>query len=120
MQWMVNAAGAITSIALVAGQGAWFVPDWRTILVVAYITVVPMSLGNLCWVTVVRLVPANVLGVTTILVPVVAMVAGAVVHDEPLGLLQLAAMSCCVGALGLVLLKPRAGAQPAPPVTSGR
>jgi len=98
----------ITSIALVAGQGAWFVPDWRTILVVAYITVVPMSLGNLCWVTVVRLVPANVLGVTTILVPVVAMLSGAVVHGEPLGMLQLAAMGCCVGALALVLLKPRA------------
>jgi drug/metabolite transporter (DMT)-like permease len=51
-----------------------------------------------------------VLGVTTILVPVVAMVSGALVHGEPLGPLQLAAMGCCVGALGLVLLKPRAGA----------
>ena len=108
----------ITSIALVEGRAAWFTPDWQTVLVVAYITVVPMSLGNLCWVTVVRLVPANVLGVTTILVPVVAMLSGALVHREPLGLAQLAAMGCCVAALGLALLKPRAGASAS--VTSGR
>jgi drug/metabolite transporter (DMT)-like permease len=66
-----------------------------------------MSLGNLCWMIVVRLVPANVLGVTTILVPVVAMLSGAFVHREPLGPLQFAAMACCVGGLSLVLLKPR-------------
>jgi len=103
----------ITAIALLTGSGEAFVPGWTTILVVAYITVVPMSLGNLCWTAVVRLVPANVLGVTTVLVPVVAMVSGAFVHGEPLGLLQLAAMACCVAALGLVLLKPRAGGRQA-------
>ena len=40
------------------------------------------------------------------MVPVVAMVAGALVHGEPLGLVQWAAMVCCVAALGLVMLKP--------------
>jgi drug/metabolite transporter (DMT)-like permease len=39
-------------------------------------------------------------------VPVVAMVSGAIIHGEPLGPVQWAAMICCVSALSLVLLKP--------------
>lgn len=106
--WQLLATAVpINFIALVAGDGHWFAPTWTTVLVVTYITLVPMSLGNLCWVVVVRLVPANVLGVTTILVPVVAMLSGALVHREPLGPLQFAAMACCAGGLSLVLLKPR-------------
>lgn len=106
--WQLLATAVpLTLIALVTGRGEWFMPSTTTVLVVAYITLVPMSLGNLCWMTVVRMVPANVLGVTTILVPVVAMMSGAFVHREPLGPLQFTAMACCVGGLSLVLLKPR-------------
>jgi len=36
----------------------------------------------------------------------VAMVSGALVHGEPLGLTQWAAMLCCGVSLALVLLKP--------------
>jgi len=39
-------------------------------------------------------------------VPMVAMVSGALVHGEPLGPLQWAAMACTVAALSLALLKP--------------
>jgi drug/metabolite transporter (DMT)-like permease len=106
--WQLLATAVpLTLIALVTGRGESSMPGTTTVLVVAYITIVPMSLGNLCWMIVVRLVPANVLGVTTILVPVVAMLSGAFVHREPLGPLQFAAMACCVGGLSLVLLKPR-------------
>jgi drug/metabolite transporter (DMT)-like permease len=42
-------------------------------------------------------------------VPVVAMLSGAIVHGEPLGPLQLAAMACCAGAVALALLFPGAG-----------
>ena len=41
------------------------------------------------------------------MVPVVAMVSGALMHGEPLGPLQLAAMVCCVASLSLALLKPK-------------
>ena len=34
------------------------------------------------------------------------MISGALVHGEPLGVLQWLAMLCCVGALSLVLLRP--------------
>jgi drug/metabolite transporter (DMT)-like permease len=39
-------------------------------------------------------------------VPVVAMVAGAIVHGEPLGPLQWTAMACCAAALSLALMRP--------------
>jgi drug/metabolite transporter (DMT)-like permease len=66
-----------------------------------------MCVGNVCWFEIVRLLPANVAGLSSIMVPMVAMVAGAVVHQEPLGAMQLAAMACCAGALSLTILKPR-------------
>jgi drug/metabolite transporter (DMT)-like permease len=63
------------------------------------------------WFSIVGLLPAHVAGLSTILVPVVAMVSGALVHGEPLGPVQLAAMACCGAALALALLFP----QPARP-----
>jgi drug/metabolite transporter (DMT)-like permease len=92
--------------ALVFGDHHWFVPSWSSILVIAYITLVPMSLGNVCWFAIVGILPTNVAGLASILVPVVAMVSGAIVHGEPLGPLQWLAMACCVGALSLALLRP--------------
>lgn len=40
------------------------------------------------------------------MVPVVGMVCAAIVHREPLGLIQLVAMVCCAAGLLLVLTKP--------------
>ena len=93
--------------ALAMGDHQWFMPSWQTIAVITYITLVPMCVGNVCWFEIVRLLPANVAGLSSIMVPMVAMVAGAVVHQEPLGAMQLAAMACCAGALSLTILKPR-------------
>jgi drug/metabolite transporter (DMT)-like permease len=52
------------------------------------------------------MLPTQVAALSSILVPVVAMVSGAIVHGEPLGPLQWAAMACCVGGLSLALMKP--------------
>jgi drug/metabolite transporter (DMT)-like permease len=90
----------------VLGDGQWFVPSWQSIVVIGYISLVPMSIGNVAWFSIVGMLPANVAGLSSILVPVVAMVSGALVHGEPLGPLQWAAMACCVGALALALVKP--------------
>ncbi len=108
--WQLLGAGVPLGIgALLLGDHQWFVPSWQSIAVIAYITLVPMCIGNVCWFAIVGLLPANVAGLGSILVPVVAMAAGALVHGEPLGPMQLAAMACCVGALSLALLKPRSG-----------
>ena len=101
--------------ALALGDHQWFVPSWQTILVIAYITLVPMSIGNVSWFAIVGLLPTNVAGLSSILVPVVAMISGAIVHGEPLGPLQWLAMACCVGALSLALLKPAGAARASTP-----
>lgn len=89
--------------ALVLGDHHWFIPSWQTIAVVSWITLVPMCIGNVCWFAIVGLLPANVAGLSSVLVPVVAMVSGAIVHAEPLGPLQLVSMALCVSGLVLAL-----------------
>jgi drug/metabolite transporter (DMT)-like permease len=49
-----------------------------------------------------------VAGLSSIMVPVVAMISGALVHGEPLGALQWIAIACCVASLSLTLIKPAA------------
>ncbi len=98
----------VTIGALILGDRDWFVPTWQSIAVIAWIALIPMCIGNVCWFAIVGLLPANVAGLSSVMVPVVAMVSGAIVHAEPLGPLQLLAMACSVAALSLVLLKPRA------------
>jgi drug/metabolite transporter (DMT)-like permease len=112
--WQLLITALPTTIgALAFGDGAWFVPSWSSILVIGYIALVPMCIGNLCWFSIVGILPANVAGLSSILVPVVAMISGALMHGEPLGPVQWLAMACCVGALSLVMLKPARPAMPA-------
>ncbi len=98
----------IVAGALIFADHRPFVPSWTTILVVAHLTIIPTALGTLVWFRIVRLLPANTASVSTIVVPVIAMSGGALVHAEPLGPWQLAALACCVAALALALLKPKA------------
>ncbi|MEO7150904.1 MAG: DMT family transporter [Burkholderiaceae bacterium] len=109
--WQLLFTGVPLSIgALVLGDHQWFMPSWSTIAMIGYITLVPMCVGNVCWFAIVGLLPASVAGLGSILVPVVAMLSGALVHGEPLGAMQLAAMACCAGSLSLALLRPRSPA----------
>jgi drug/metabolite transporter (DMT)-like permease len=96
----------VSGCALVLGEGAWSWPSPLVMLAIAYITIVPMGVGNVVWFAIVGLLPAHLAGLSTILVPVVAMVSGAIVHGEPLGLLQIVAMACFASALALALLLP--------------
>ena len=89
--------------AVVLGDGQWFVPSWQSIAVIAWITVIPMCIGNVCWNAIVYLLPANIAGLSSVMVPVVAMFSGALVNGEPLGRLELLSMAICVTALALAL-----------------
>ena len=89
--------------AVLLGDGHWFVPSWQTIMIVTWIMLVPMCIGNVCWFAIVGLLPANIAGLSSVMVPVVAMVTGALVNGEPLGLLQLLSMAACAGSLVLAL-----------------
>ena len=96
--------------ALWLGDGHWFVPTASSIAVIVYITLVPMAIGNVAWFTIVGLLPTTVAGLASILVPVVAMISGALIHGEPLGLVQWTAMACCAAALRLALVPTKAAA----------
>ena len=103
---LLVAAVPITAAALYFGDGVLFMPSWPSIAVIAYITLMPMALGNVVWFSIVRVLPANVAALSSVMVPVVAMVCGAIVYQEPLGLTQLMAMVCCAAGLLLALTKP--------------
>ena len=107
----------VAAVPLAAGafwfsEGGWFMPSRTTLLVIAYITLVPMAIGNLAWFAVVGLLPANIAGLSAVMVPVVAMVAGALIHGEPLGPVQWASMLCCAVGVGLALVQPVSRARP--------
>lgn len=111
---LIVASVPIAAVALLTGGGLqadnWFWPSWSSLLAIAYITWVPMTVGNLAWFAIVGLLPAQVAGLSAIMVPVVAMLAGAWLHAEPLGPVQLLAMGCSALALWLALSPARPAA----------
>lgn len=102
---LLIAAVPIGLVALWFGQGTWFVPSWPSLLVIGYITLVPLAIGNAAWFAIVGMVPATVAGLSPVMVPILAMVTGAIVHAEPLGPFQLGAMLCSGSALFIALSK---------------
>jgi len=105
--WQLLLTAAPTAAgALWFGDYQWFVPSWQSIALIGYIALVPMGIGNLCWFSIVGLLPGPVAGLSSILVPVVAMISGALIHGEPFGPVQWLAMACSAAALALALAKP--------------
>ena len=108
--WQLLVAGVpMAAGAFWFSEGGWFMPSRTSLLVIAYITLVPMAIGNLAWFAIVGLLPANIAGLSAVMVPVVAMVAGALVHGEPLGPVQWASMLCCAVGMGLAVGGRRPG-----------
>lgn len=100
--WQLLITAAVVMVASLAFESPPRpAPSAQVWLLVVYITLVPMAIGNLTWFTLVELLPAQVAGLSSILVPMVAMVSGAWLHGEPLGLLQWLAMACCAASLWL-------------------
>jgi drug/metabolite transporter (DMT)-like permease len=102
---LLIAAAPITVVAFIVGTREAFMPSWTTVLVIGYIAIVPMTVGNVTWFAIVKNLPATVSGLSAVMVPMVAMVTGAAWLGEPLGALQIAAMACSACAMGVVLVK---------------
>jgi drug/metabolite transporter (DMT)-like permease len=104
--WQLLVAGVpIAIVALFSGTWEPFVPSWTTVLAIGYITVMPMALGNVAWFSIASILPASASGLSMVMVPMVAMLTGAIIRGEPLGPLEIASMLCCAAAMALVLLK---------------
>jgi len=90
---------------------------WPSPLVLAvtlYNGAIPMALGTATWFALVKLLPAQVAALSSITIPIVAIVSGVLIFDEPLSLLQAAAIASTVLSLWLALVP---GRQAAPPST---
>lgn len=104
--WQLLIAAAPLALgALWLGHGQAHAVSWQTIAIITYITIVPMAIGNAAWFAIVGLLPPGVAGLSSVMVPIVAMVTGAIVHAEPLGPWQLGAMLCSGSALFLALAR---------------
>jgi drug/metabolite transporter (DMT)-like permease len=100
--WPPIAVGA----ALIDGLPThWPAPE--VIAVTIYTGAIPMALGTTAWFALVKLLPAQVAGLSSIAIPIVAVISGVVVLHEPLSLLQAVAIASTVVSLWLALVPAR-------------
>ena len=82
-------------------------PTTPTLLVMLYTGTLPMAFGTLVWFTLVRLLPTQVAALSSIAIPIVAIVSGVVFLHEPLSTLQAVAIASTVLSLWLALVPSR-------------
>jgi drug/metabolite transporter (DMT)-like permease len=70
----------------------------------AYNTIVQQCIGFACWLAALQRLPASVAAISTMLVPVIGVLASAYVIGEPLGVAQIAALILTVGSVALAVL----------------
>jgi len=106
--WQVAASWPPIAIgaALIDGPAAHW-PSAEAIAVTLYTGAIPMALGTAAWFALVKLLPAQVAGLASIAIPIVAVTSGVVFLHEPLSLLQAVAIASTVISLWLVLVPSR-------------
>ncbi len=100
--WLPIAIGAV----LIDGPPAHF-PSSQAIAVTLYTGAIPMALGTTAWFTLVKLLPTQVAALSSIAIPIVAVMSGVIFLHEPLSLLQAAAIASTVISLWLALMPAR-------------
>ena len=91
--------------AWLLGDHQWFMPSVSSLAAFTYITLVPMLFGNLLWFSLIQWLPPQLVSLSPIMIPMVAMVSGAIVLNEPLGWQQWLAMLLSASGLGLMLFR---------------
>ena len=105
-QVILTLPAVLLGMVLIDGvPGHW--PTTPTLLVVIYTGALPMAFGTLVWFTLVRLLPAQVAALSSIAIPIVAIVSGVVYLHEPLSTLQAVAIASTVISLWLALVPSR-------------
>jgi drug/metabolite transporter (DMT)-like permease len=82
-------------------------PSTQALVATIYTGAVPMALGTAAWFALVKLLPAQVAGLSSIAIPIVAIVSGVLILHEPLSALQALAIASTVAALWLALVPGR-------------
>jgi drug/metabolite transporter (DMT)-like permease len=82
-------------------------PSTKALVATIYTGAVPMALGTAAWFALVKLLPAQVAALSSIAIPIVAIVSGVLILDEPLSALQAIAIASTVVSLWLALVPGR-------------
>ena len=82
-------------------------PSTRALVATIYTGAIPMALGTAAWFALVKLLPAQVAALSSIAIPIVAIVSGILILHEPLSWLQAAAIASTVISLWLALVPGR-------------
>ena len=107
ISWPPVALGA----ALIDGwPAAW--PSTAALTATIYTGAIPMALGTATWFALVKALPAQVAALSSIAIPIVAVISGVVLLNEPLSPLQAVAIASTVLSLWLALVPARASASP--------
>jgi drug/metabolite transporter (DMT)-like permease len=84
-------------------------PSARALAATIYTGAIPMALGTATWFALVKLLPTQVAALSSIAIPIVAIVSGILILNEPLSWLQAAAIASTVISLWLALVPGRQG-----------
>ena len=84
-------------------------PSAKALTATIYTGAIPMALGTATWFALVKLLPAQVAALSSIAIPIVAIVSGILILHEPLSWLQAAAIASTVISLWLALVPGRHG-----------
>jgi drug/metabolite transporter (DMT)-like permease len=85
-------------------------PSTAVLVATAYTGAIPMALGTAAWFALVKLLPTQVAALSSIAIPIVAVVSGMLILHEPLSALQAAAIGSTVISLWLALVpRPSVG-----------
>ncbi|MBX9946467.1 MAG: DMT family transporter [Reyranella sp.] len=84
-------------------------PSARALAATIYTGAIPMALGTATWFALVKLLPTQVAALSSIAIPIVAIVSGILILHEPLSWLQAAAIASTVISLWLALVPGRQG-----------
>lgn len=79
-------------------------PSAKALAATIYTGAIPMALGTATWFALVKLLPAQVAALSSIAIPIVAIVSGVLLLHEPLSPLQMVAIASTVVALWLALM----------------
>ena len=82
-------------------------PSTKALVATIYTGAIPMALGTATWFALVKLLPAQVAALSSIAIPIVAIVSGIVILHEPLSPLQAVAIASTVISLWLALVPGR-------------
>jgi len=79
-------------------------PSPGVVAATIYTGAIPMAIGTMIWFTLVKLLPAQVAALSSIAIPIVAIVSGIVILQEPLSALQAVAIASTAISLWLALV----------------